>query len=223
MPLGTVRVLTSADTRRNHFFGLTGTYYDKDITDMVLRYDALYAPKVGMNVAALHEKGDIRSVREGGGATGGPFNESSSRWTEESRFILAADRPTYIPWISKQHTFLVAQWTGTWYPDEPGSAIQNVANAVGKLRRWDDSLLFASVNWLDNGQLTSTNAALWDVDNIDGFVESTNVYRYSRNVLLGVNAIWFVGRSGRWTDVGSGAFSRAQRTNELEATFQYEI
>ena len=216
VPLGTERVYTYLYNRRNHFLGLTGTYYDKDLTDIVYRYDALYAPKVGVNVAALNQKGDVRSIRLG------KF-DGSGRWTEESRFILAGDRPTYIPWISKQHTFLVAQWTGTWYPDMPGSAIQNIANSRGKLRRWDDTLLLASTNWLVNGQLTSTNAFLWDADNIDGFLSSANVYRYSRNILLGINAQWYLGRSGRYTDVASGTFSRVQRANELEATFQYEI
>ena len=33
--------------RRNNFFGLTGTYYDKDLTDIVYRYDILYAAKSG--------------------------------------------------------------------------------------------------------------------------------------------------------------------------------
>jgi hypothetical protein len=216
VPVGTEKVLTSVDSPRHHFFGLTGTYYDKDITDVVYRYDTLWAPKYGMNVAALDQKGDVRSIRLADG-------DSSARWTEQSRFILAGDRPTYIPWISKQHTFLVAQWTATWYPDLPGNALQNIANANGKLRRWDDTLLFASTNWLVNGQLTSTNAMLWDADDIDGFLSSTNVYRYSRNVLFGVNAMWFLGRSGRYTDIAGGVFSRAQRENELEATFQYEI
>jgi hypothetical protein len=216
VPSGTERVFTYDNTRRNPFFGLTGTYYDKDLTDVVYRYDTLYAPRVGINVAALDQVGDTRSIRLGP-------TEGSGRWTEESRFILAGDRPTYIPWISKQHTFLVAQWTGTWYPDLPGSALQNIANANGKLRRWDDTLLFASTNWLVNGQLTSTNAFLWDADDIDGFLSSTNVYRYSRNVLFGINAQWYLGRSGRYTDIASGVFSRAQRQNELEATFQYEI
>jgi hypothetical protein len=216
VPFGTLRVLTSVNTSRRHFFGLTGTYYDKDLTDMVFRYDALYAPHVGINVAALHEMGNVRAVRTA-------HNDSSSRWTEEVRGILAADRPTYIPWLSKQHTFLTAQYTATWYPDEPGSAIQSVANPAGRLRRWDDTLLLASVNWLVNGQLTSTNAVLWDADNEDGFAGSTNVYRYSRNVLLGLNAQWYLGRSGRFTDVGAGVFSRGQRQSELEVTFQYEI
>jgi hypothetical protein len=190
---------------------------------MVFRYDALWAPKYGMNVAALNQVGDARSVRVGGGAAGGPLNESSSRWTEQSRFVLAGDRPTYIPWISKQHTFLVAQYTATWYPDLPGSALQNVANSKGKLRRWDDILLLASTNWLVNGQLTSTNAFLWDADNIVGFLATSNVFRYSRNILLGLNAQWYLGRSGRWTDFGAATFSRAQRINELEATLTYEI
>jgi hypothetical protein len=216
VPFGTERSFTSVDSRRNHFFGLTGTYYDKDITDMVFRYDVLYAPKYGMNVAAQHQAGDVRNIRTAHG-------DSSSRWTEQSRFILAADRPTYIPWLSKQHTFLVAQYTATWYPDLPGGAIQNVANAFGKLRRWDDTLLLASTNWLINGQLTSINSLLWDVDNSDGFLSTTNVYRYSRNVLFGINAQWYVGRSGRYTDIAGGIFSRNQNENELEMTFQYEI
>ncbi|HLX44370.1 MAG TPA: hypothetical protein VKR43_13090, partial [Bryobacteraceae bacterium] len=216
VPAGTEKVLTSVDSPRHHFFGLTGTYYDKDITDVVYRYDTLWAPKYGMNVAALNQVGDARSIRLANG-------DSSARWTEQSRFILAGDRPTYIPWISKQHTFLVAQYTATWYPDLPGSALQNIANANGKLRRWNDTLLFASTNWLVNGQMTSTNAFLWDADDEDGFLSSTNVYRYSRNVLFGVNAMWFLGRSGRYTDIAGGVFSRAQRENELEATFQYEI
>jgi len=212
VPAGTERVFTYDYTRRNPFFGLTGTYYDKDLTDVVYRYDTLYAPRVGINVAS-----------PAGHAIDLAHGDASGRWTEESRFILAGDRPTYIPWISKQHTFLVAQYTGTWYPDEPAHSIQNIANAFGKLRRWDDTLLFASTNWLVNGQLTSTNALLWDADDVDGFLSSTNVYRYSRNVLFGINAMWFLGRSGRYTDVASGTFSRSQRQNELEATFQYEI
>jgi len=212
VPAGTERVFTSLNNRRNHFFGLTGTYYDKDLTDVVYRYDALYAPKAGINVGT----GGARSIRLG------PL-EGSGRWTELSRFILAGDRPTYIPWISKQHTFLVAQYTATWYPDLNGHALQNIANANGKQRRWDDNILLASTNWLVNGQLTSTNALLWDIDNEDGFISSTNVYRYSRNILFGVNAQWYLGRSGRYTDIASGVFSRAQRSNELEATFQYEI
>jgi len=216
VPFGTEDSYVSTDTPRHHFFGLTGTYYDKDLTDIVYRYDTLYAPKYGMNVAALNQVADIRSIRLSNG-------DSSSRWTEQARFILAGDRPTYIPWISKQHTFLVAQYTATWYPDMPGSAIPNIANSRAKLRRWDDTLLLASTNWLVNGQLTSTQAFLWDADSMDGFLSTTNVFRYSRNILFGINAQWYLGRSGRYTDVADGSFSRDQRINELEATFQYEI
>ncbi len=79
----------------------------------------------------------------------------------------------------------------------------------------------ASTNWLVNGQLTSTNAFVWDIDNSDGNLGSTNVFRYSRNILLGLNAIWYLGRSGRFTD--PFIFSRNQRINEIEATLSYEI
>ena len=117
MPIGTEKAFVSVDTPRHHFFGLTGTYYDKDLTDMVFRYDTLYAPKVGENVTPIHQTGDNRGIRTG-------TYESSSRWTENARAIVAADRPTYIPWLSKQHTFLVAQYTATWYPDMPGHSAQ---------------------------------------------------------------------------------------------------
>jgi hypothetical protein len=69
--------------------------------------------------------------------------------------------------------------------------------------------------------LTTGNALGWDIDDDVGLLESTNVYRYSRNVLLGLNAVWFIGRSGRYTD--PYLFSREQRFNELEFTFTYEI
>jgi len=105
----------------------------------------------------------------------------------------------------------------------PGHSINNIANASGKQRRWDDTFFLAATNWLVNGQLTTTNVVLWDADATDGFLTSTNVYRYSRNILLGVNAQWYIGRSGRFTDIADGIFSRNQRSNELEATFQYEI
>jgi hypothetical protein len=221
VPFGTEKIWVSEKTPRHHFFGLTGTYYDKDLTDMVFRYDTFYAPKVGENVTPTHQVGDTRGIRLGG--TEGDAIDGSGRWTENTRAILAADRPTYIPWLSKQHTFLVAQYTATWYPDMPGHSINNIANASGKQRRWDDTVFFAATNWLVNGQLTTTNVLLWDVDAIDGFATSTNVYRYSRNILLGVNAQWYLGRSGRFTDIADGIFSRNQRSNELEATFQYEI
>src|SRR6202030_9581 len=41
---GTVELVSTEDFRRNHFIGLTGTYYDKDLTDIVYRYDFLYQP-----------------------------------------------------------------------------------------------------------------------------------------------------------------------------------
>jgi hypothetical protein len=221
VPFGTEKIFVSNQTPRHHFFGLTGTYYDKDLTDMVFRYDTFYAPKVGENVVPTHQIGDARGLKLGG--TQGDAIDGSGRWTEQTRAVLAADRPTYIPWLSKQHTFLVAQATFTWYPDMPGHSINNIANASGKQRRWDDTFFVAATNWLVNGQLTTTNVVLWDADATDGFLTSTNVYRYSRNILLGVNAQWYIGRSGRFTDIADGIFSRNQRSNELEATFQYEI
>jgi hypothetical protein len=221
VPFGTEKIWVSNQTPRHQFFGLTGTYYDKDLTDMVFRYDTFYAPKVGENVTPTHQVGNARAVRLGGNT--GDSIDGSGRWTEEARGVLAGDRPTYIPWLSKQHTFLVAQYTATWYPDMPGHSINNIANASGKQRRWDDTFFLAATNWLVNGQLTTTNVVLWDADANDGFLTSTNVYRYSRNILLGVNAQWYIGRSGRFTDIADGIFSRNQRSNELEATFQYEI
>ena len=41
---GTFMDFSETDYRRNSFFGLTGTYYDKDLTDIVYRYDVLYQP-----------------------------------------------------------------------------------------------------------------------------------------------------------------------------------
>lgn len=205
---GTAYVLLSSDTRRNHFLGLTGTYYEKDFTDMVFRYDALWAPKVGAFLA----NPKTRSVTTSG---------SSSTWTEQSRFILAGDRPTYIPWISKQHTFLIFQYVGTWYPDAPGHAAALPFDTAGKLRRFQSFGFVGAVNWLMNGQLTTTNVYAWDVDDKTGFLSSTNVYRYSRDILLGINAQWYIGQSGRFTD--PLLLSRDQRISELEFTLTYEI
>ncbi len=205
---GTLQVPDVTDYRRNHFFGLTGTYYDKDLTDIVYRYDVLYAPKVGIYLANPTTRGSF---------TGTP----SSAWTEMTRWIVAGDRPTYIPWISKQHTFIVAQYVNTWYPDRPFGACQGVFGTAGKLREDSNFAFLAATNWLVNGQLTSTNAFVWDIDDNTGDLGSTNVYRYSRNVLLGVNAIWYMGRSGRFTDPFFQSVN--QRMSELEATFSYEI
>ena len=108
-PGGTVESVSTTDYRRNHFFGLTGTYYDKDLTDIVYRYDFLYQPKDAVAVPSTV------AVRGG-------------EWTEFTRWIIAADRPTYIPWLSKQHTFLTAQFTETWYPDRPAGATPEVTD-----------------------------------------------------------------------------------------------
>ena len=141
-----------------------------------------------------------------------PFGPSSD-WTEMTRWIVAGDRPTYIPWISKQHTFIVAQYVDTWMPDLPDHASARVLrNCGGKTRGLSNFAFLAATNWLVNGQLTSTNAFVWDIDNNVGDLGSTNVYRYSRNILLGVNAIWYLGRSGRFTD--PYLLSRQQRFNE---------
>ncbi|MGC2443511.1 hypothetical protein [Candidatus Binatus sp.] len=198
---GSVIAVSTTDYRRNNFFGLTGTYYDKDLTDIVYRYDFLYQPDINVSVPA--------SVANRGG-----------EWTEFTRWIIAADRPTYIPWLSKQHTFLTAQFTETWYPDRPEGATPQVSTN-GKVRELSSLAFLAATNWLMNGQLTAGNVILWDIDDNVGELSTTNVYRYSRNTLFGVNAQWFLGRSGRFTD--PYLLSRQQRFNELEFTFTYEI
>jgi hypothetical protein len=198
---GTVESVSTTDYRRNHFFGLTGTYYDKDLTDIVYRYDFLYQPKDAVAVPSTV------AVRGG-------------EWTEFTRWIIAADRPTYIPWLSKQHTFLTAQFTETWYPDRPAGATPEVTTN-GKIRQLSSLAFLNATNWLMNGQLTASNLILWDIDDNVGELSTTNVYRYSRNVLFGVNAQWFLGQSGRFTD--PYLLSREQRFNELEFTFTYEI
>jgi hypothetical protein len=200
---GTVETIGFTDFVRNKFFGLTGTYYDKDLTDIVYRYDVLYQPD--------HAVGVTDAVRAPAG----------SQWTEFTRWIVAGDRPTYIPWISKQHTFLTAQYTLTWEPDRPRGAHTSGAGGMSKERELANLAFLAATNWLMNGQLTATNVFLWDIDNNVGELSTTNVYRYSRNVLFGVNAQWFIGRSGRFTD--PNLLSRQQRFNELEFTLTYEI
>jgi len=201
---GTLEILTQTNFRRNHLFGLTGTYYDKDLTDIVYRYDVLYQPDHA-----------VTTTQNNGGAAG-PTGEA---WTERARFILAGDRPTYIPWISKQHTFLTAQFVNTWEPDRPQTP--GPVGTSGKERELSNFAFVSAVNWLLNGQLTAGNVILWDLDNQVGAFTTTNVYRYSRNVLFGLNAQWFLGRSGRYTD--PFLLSRQQRFNELEFTFTYEI
>ncbi len=195
--VGTLNIFLSNRFRRNHFFGLTGTYYDKELTDIVYRYDMLYTPNFGVNVG------------------------SKGEWSEQARFIIAGDRPTYIPWLSKQHTFLTAQYVNTWYPNRPSNAVPSIANSLGKVREDNNFFFVSAVNWILNGQLTTTNAFVWDIDDQVGDLQSTNVYRYSRNILLGVNAVWYLGRSGRYTDPFLASVE--QRTNELEFTLTYEI
>ncbi len=200
---GSINIVSTDDIVRNKFFGLTGTYYDKDLTDIVYRYDFLYQPDIAVSA---------------------PLQPTGTAWTEFSRFIIAGDRPTYIPWLSKQHTFITAQYTMTWYPDRPTDA-QAIAvpglPGVGKQRELSNLAFLATTNWLMNGQLTAGNVILWDIDDNVGELSTTNVYRYSRNILFGVNAEWFIGRSGRYTD--PYLLSREQRFNELEFTFTYEI
>ncbi len=196
---------------------MTGTYYDKDLTDIVFRYDALYAPKTGINVYNFN-------VASSGSTTCASCkftSDSGGRWTEETRWIIAGDRPTYIPWLSKQHTFVTFQNTVTWYPDRPVNAVFGSPVDVGRVRELGDVGFVALTNWLVNGQLTAQNIAAWDFDAEAGYLNTNNTYRYSRNVLMGLNAIWYLGRSGRYTD--AYLFSRDQRINEVEFRFTYEI
>jgi hypothetical protein len=218
VPLGgTLMVMLNDDIRRNNYFGATGTYYDKDLTDIVYRYDFLYAPRVGVATTNKAHPGCAIGGCQGPGAGPG----SGSAWTEQTRWILAGDRPTYIPWISKQHTFITFQYTGTFWPDRHGNYVPFFGNFAGKIRRYSSFYFLAATNWLMNGQLTALNVFEHDVDDNTFALSSTNTYRYSRNVLFGVNAQWYLGRSGRYTD--PFALSRAQRINELEFTFTYEI
>ena len=92
---------------------------------------------------------------------------------------------------------------------------------AGKTRELSSVAFINATNWLMNGQLTAANLILWDIDNNVGELSTTNIYRYSRNILLGLNSYMFIGRSGRFTD--PYLLSREQRFNELEFTFTYEI
>jgi hypothetical protein len=201
---GTVFATLSTRYRRNSFFGLTGTYYDKEWTDIVYRYDSLYTPNYGVNSV----------VNQTTAATRG-------EWAENSRFIFAGDRPTYIPWLSKQHTFFTAQYVNTWYPYLPPHAVPSIANVIGKVRRDSSFFFLSAVDWILNGQLVTTNVWAWDLDDKVGSLESANTYRYSRSILFGLNAFWAIGQSGRYTD--PFLYSAQQRTNELEFTLTYEI
>ncbi len=63
-----------------------------------------------------------------------------------------------------------------------------------------------------------------DPDDNVGFLSSGNGYRYSSSITFGIKAIWYLGRSGRYSSgtVG-GIFSRSQRINELEFRFTYGL
>jgi len=83
--VGTLDIFLTNRNRRNSYYGLTGTYYEKEWTDIVYRYNTLYTNNFGVNVG------------------------SKGEWAEQVRTIMASDRPSYIPWLSKQHTFFTAQ------------------------------------------------------------------------------------------------------------------
>ncbi len=199
--IGTIRLLLRNEYVRQNFFGLTGTYYDKQLTDAVYRYDILYAPKVPSGSTG---------TGFGAASTGALFG-AEPKWGETTRWVIATDRPTYIPWISKQHTFLVAQYSVTWNPDPPPGS-----------RALNSFAFLAANNWMLDGRLTTLNVFAWDPDSTVGFLSSGNAYRYSRNVVLNLNAVWFLGKSGLYGGLG-GILSRAQRTNSLEFRYVYEL
>jgi hypothetical protein len=206
--IGTVDLLLRQEDVRQQYLAMTGTYYEKSFTNAVIRYDFLYAPKVGVGFAGNGN----RSIAPTG---------SSARWTQETRFIIGGDRPTYIKWISKQHVFFTFQNVLTWYPDRPSNANNFFGNFAGKLRETNDLFFLAATNWLLDGKLTSTDVWTWDLDDQVGYLTSTNTLRYSKNVTVGLNAIWYLGRSGRYTD--PFIFSRDQRINEMEVRLSYEL
>jgi len=234
-----VNLNTNTYWNRSHFVGLTGTYYDKDLTDIVYRYDFSWQNKV----AVFQDCGALTSSPQAAGACGlgfpllplgravGPYAQffpagskfafsTGGKWTNQTRWIVAADRPTYIPWISKQHTFFTAQYVATWYPDLPQFAAPFIGSR-GKVRTISNFAFLNAVNWLLNGQLVTSNGPAWDIDDNTGEFQSTNTYRYSRNIILALNAIWYLGRSSRMTD--PFVFSGNQDFNEVEFRFTYEI
>lgn len=203
---GTVLVLSSTEYRRNLYFGATGTYYDKDLTESVFRYDALYAPMVGINVGTRRFSP----------------NFTGAKWTELSRFVLSADRPTLIPvltYVTKQHTLLSAGVTETFYPDLPAGSVPN--DIKGKIRRLSSFLTFTATSFMADGQIANLSGFSWDADDQTGQLIGNTVWRCSRNTLLGVNADWYLGRSSRHTD--PFLESKSQRINELEFTITYEL
>lgn len=219
--VGRVLALQATDYRRNPYFGATGTYYDSDFTSSVLRYDLFYAPRVGIS-APTSIKPTLIDV-----PLAPPkehrFGGSYGKWTELARFVFGIDRPTLVPilnpYVTKQFTFLTLQATETWYPDLPPGAIPN--DPLGKIRRFSSFLTLSGTNFLLNGRSTNLTGVSWDVDDQTGELISNTVYRYSRDILIGTNIHWYLGRSGRHTD--PFLESKSQRINELEFTFTYEL
>ncbi len=209
--VGSVLSLQATDYRRNPYFGATGTYYDSDLTSSVFRYDLFYAPRVGVSAPT----GPNNIVNHHGGAFG--------KWTELARFILGVDRPTLVPiinpYLTKQFTFLTLQATETWYPDLPAGATPQ--DPLGKIRKFSNFLSLSGTNFLLDGRSTNLTGVSWDIDDQTGELISNTAYRYSRDILVGVNAHWYLGRSGRHTD--PFLESKSQRINELEFTFTYEL
>ena len=203
MPVGgSIIAVSTTDYRRNNFFGLTGTYYDKDLTDIVYRYDFLYQPestsrfrppliRTGRRMDRVHAL-DHRS-------------RPSDLYSVDIEAAHLPDRAVDRNLVSRSSE-----------RRDPASL-----TTAGKVARAQHLGFMAATNWLMNGQLTAGNVFLWDIDDNVGELSTTNVYRYSRNMLFGVNAQWFIGRSGRFTD--PYLLSRQQRFNELEFTFTYEI
>src|SRR5258708_34969038 len=91
------------------------------------------------------------------------------------------------------YTTLFRSLTETWYPDRPNGATPQVTTA-GKVRELQSLAFINFTNWLMNGQLTAGNLFLLDIDNNVGELATTNVYRYSRNVLLALHSQWFLAR-----------------------------
>jgi hypothetical protein len=87
--------------------------------------------------------------------------------------------------------------------------------------RTNDLFFLAATNWLLDGKLISTDVWTWDLDDEVGYLSSANTLRYSKNVTMSLNAIWYLGRSGRYTD--PFIFSRDQRINEIEVRLSYEL
>jgi hypothetical protein len=221
---------------------MTGTYYDKDLTDIVYRYDFSWQNKVGVfQDCGYGNKGSANFPFTGACGLGAPIlplaaavgpyaqffpatarfaNSTGGKWTDQTRWIVAADRPTYIPWISKQHTFFTAQYVATYYPDLPVRAVVFPGHR-GKIRDFSSFFFVNAVNWILNGQLVTSNGFAMDVDDITMSATSTNTYRYSRNIILALNATWYLGKSSRYTD--PFLLSGNQSLNEVEFRFTYEI